>query len=309
MGKAQAYLAKSEHDRVIESADAAIRLFPGNAIAYSVRANAHAEKKEYGRAIEDLEQKKIDPHCFAGYMERSAIYARLGDGERAKEDLDRAVALDSVVHVSSLRFGLLTCSQTAPLSALARLARKDRAQCLCERARVYARKGEFDRAMIERDLAMRFDPNLVNARNLTGRAFLHTKLGEYDKAMRDLGEALTIDPRHTMALNNRCWLRIIVGELEAALADCEESLSINPDAPHTLDSRSALYLKKGAVDNALADFNAALRIDPKFAHALYGRGIAKALKGDGAGGEADLAAAVAINPNVVDDYARYGITK
>jgi tetratricopeptide (TPR) repeat protein len=62
------------------------------------------------------------------------------------------------------------------------------------------------------------------------------------------------------------------------------------------------------LDDAVADYDEALKLNPKQAASLYGRGLAKFKKGDAGGSEADIAAAKAIQADVVEEFARYGVT-
>src|SRR5262249_31402561 len=69
--------------------------------------------------------------------------------------------------------------------------------------------------------------------------------GDYERALLDFDEAIRLKPTLGAVWNGRCWARAIVGELQAALTDCYEALRLEPNAAVTLDSRGLTYLKMG----------------------------------------------------------------
>ena len=81
-----------------------------------------------------------------------------------------------------------------------------------------------------------------------------------------------------------------------------------PRNPLIFEGLGLAFLRQGQLDQAIADFDEALKLRPTLASALYGRGLAKLKKGENASGEADVSAAKAINPNIVDEFARYGLS-
>src|SRR5215469_15742736 len=51
-----AYRNKRDYDRAIQDLDQAIKLDPNNALAFTNRGEAYRNKRDYDRAIEDLDQ-------------------------------------------------------------------------------------------------------------------------------------------------------------------------------------------------------------------------------------------------------------
>jgi Flp pilus assembly protein TadD len=131
--------------------------------------------------------------------------------------------------------------------------------------------------------------------------------GDFALAIKDFDEVIRRDPKHTGALNDRCWAEAMIGALHDALADCNEALRISPSYMDALDSRGMVNLKLGMLKMAIADYDAALRIDPKHAASLYGRGIAKLRSGNVDGGNSDISAAKTIQPTIANEFAGYGI--
>jgi tetratricopeptide (TPR) repeat protein len=170
----------------------------------------------------------------------------------------------------------------------------------------YANKGDFDRAIVDFNEAIRLDPH--NAAAYSNRGNAYNDKGDHERAIPDLDEAIRLDPKRAAAYNNRCWARFLIGrDLPQALADCTESLRLSPNNANTINTRGVVQLKLGAFDRAIADFSAAIAMNPKDAGSLYARGLAKLRRGDTAGGEADIAAAKAIKADIATEYAGYGV--
>jgi uncharacterized caspase-like protein len=131
--------------------------------------------------------------------------------------------------------------------------------------------------------------------------------GDFALAIKDFDEVIRRDPKHTGALNDRCWAEAMIGALQDALADCNEALQISPAYLDALDSRGMVNLKLGRLKMAIADYDAALRIDPKHAASLFGRGIAKLRSGNVDAGNSDINAAKAIQSTIATEFAGYGI--
>ena len=147
--------------------------------------------------------------------------------------------------------------------------------------------------------------NANYAKAFVNRAEIYQKKNEYDRAASDYDEAIRLEPNLKAAWNGRCWTRAILGELQAALEDCNKALQSEPTDAATYDSRGLTYMKMGQFDSAIDDYNSALRFEPKLASALYGRGLAKLKKGDKVGSDANISAAKTIEAKIGDDFKRF----
>lgn len=80
--------------RTIEDHDEAIRLDPGNAMAYYNRGNAYGNKGEYGRAIEDYSKViQLSPGHAAAYNNRCWAYGLSRRPEEALRDCNESLRL------------------------------------------------------------------------------------------------------------------------------------------------------------------------------------------------------------------------
>jgi regulator of sirC expression with transglutaminase-like and TPR domain len=140
------------------------------------------------------------------------------------------------------------------------------------------------------------------------RGQLYAQCGEFTRAIVDFDHAIRLNPGDPEALNNRCWARTILGDTSQALHDCNNALMIHPDYGDALDSRGLIYLKQCRNADALADYDTALRYNPQRASSLFGRGIAKLRTGDRGGGENDIVMAKGIMATIAEEFRGYGIT-
>ncbi|MCG5075020.1 tetratricopeptide repeat protein [Paraburkholderia tagetis] len=119
------------------------------------------------------------------------------------------------------------------------------------------------RALIERALALREDPNFLVSLGLT-----------YDAA----------------------------SETQGAFAALERALAINPDFSIALNNLANLYAGQGDFPRALAAFERALALTPEYASAHYNYGSALLASGDAARAEAPLRRAVALDAGSVNAW-------
>src|SRR5215467_5168656 len=177
------------------------------------------------------------------------------------------------------------------------------AEAFNNRGVAYDKNGEYDRAILDYDQAIKLKPS---AEGYFNRGNAHLVKGHYDHAIDDYNQAIKLKADFAAAFDNRCWARAVAGILKQALADCNQALRLMPNNAATLDSRGFVFLKMTNFDAAVSDYDAALRINPKLAFALYGRGLAR-LKNEDPSGEADIAAAKALQADIAEEYARYGM--
>jgi tetratricopeptide (TPR) repeat protein len=141
------------------------------------------------------------------------------------------------------------------------------------------------------------------------RANIYARMGEYQKAMKDDDTVVNEYPEIGFPYNGRCWDRAVLGrDLDDALADCTRALDLQPDDPNAFDSLGMVRFRQGKWDDAITAYNSALSHNPYFAQSLFMRGLSELRKGDTAKGQADVAQAEAINPRISEEYVIYGIT-
>ena len=101
------------------------------------------------------------------------------------------------------------------------------------------------------DERVRRDPRDAVAFYRRGQIF--ARYGEFDRALSDFDEAVRLEVGDPEARNNRCWARIMLGDTTKALQDCNEALRLRPAYGDALDSRGLINLKLCKNGEALAD--------------------------------------------------------
>jgi Caspase domain/Tetratricopeptide repeat len=140
------------------------------------------------------------------------------------------------------------------------------------------------------------------------RGQLYARYGEFSRAITDLDEAIRLKPDDPEALNNRCWARIMLGDMSKALQDCNSALRLRPAYGDALDSRGLINLRQCKNADALADYDSAVRYNPRQASSLFGRGVAKLRTGDRNGGNDDIVTAKGITASIAEEFRGYGVT-
>jgi tetratricopeptide (TPR) repeat protein len=134
--------------------------------------------------------------------------------------------------------------------------------------------------------------------------------GEYARALLDLDQAIKLKPdAPAERFNDRCFVEFEIGtNLGGALKDCDRALTLKPGEATSLDSRAWVHLKMGNAKPAMDDFDAALRQKPDQSSSLYGRGLLKRRQHDNKAGDADIAAALKLDPTLPETVRKWGIT-
>lgn len=97
---------------------------------------------------------------------------------------------------------------------------------LGNRARAWELKGEFDRALKDRDLVVRLLPDDANSWNNRGVTCLLKK--DFAGALEDLDEAIRLDPSVDTFYLHRATAWVGKGELKKAISDCTEAIRLAP---------------------------------------------------------------------------------
>ncbi len=91
----------------------------------------------------------------------------------------------------------------------------------------------------------------------------YAKKGQYDEAILNYNKALEINPRYALAYYNRGNAYDEKGQYDQAISDFTKALEINPRFGEAYIRRGGAYGKKGQYDQAISDFNKALEINSK----------------------------------------------
>jgi tetratricopeptide (TPR) repeat protein len=159
---------------------------------------------------------------------------------------------------------------------------------------LYLRRGNFDQAIADCDVAIRLEPDKAEAYGHRGKAWAGK--GDTDRALADYEAAVRIDPNNPTLLRDQgiVWRRL--GDPDRALAAFDHAIRLGFSDASAYNERGQVWLEKGRHERAIADFNQALKIDPTLVSALINRGIAWRSKGELDRAIADFGRVISIDP-------------
>ena len=172
-----------------------------------------------------------DPRTGAAYAQRSAIYSALGQYQRALEEADTAISLDSKNAVAHAMRGAANWNLDHDREATA----------------------DFERAL-------EYDPDNADANFGRGAAYFRT--GQFSAALRHFGLAIALRPEYVAAYVYRGETNAWLNRHEDAIADFETAIRLDPDDWRALLSRGNLFASLGRYREALADYDAAIGAAP-----------------------------------------------
>jgi len=253
-----AKLAEGDPRSAKQLANNALALDPQNADAYSLRAAAEMDLKQYPAAAGDaaaaLALNPADDRSKAVLMLAHATvesrYKGTGQTPRADDDAG-AVAGEP----GSQRRSALSISQT-PLQA----------SVLASEARRALDLGDYGAAISQAGRAIDLDPQNAGAYAL--RAMAEEKAGKYDAAARDASAALDLDPSNRLAQNVRGKSLNEMRRYSDALAAADEGLRRNPRNAYLEYMRAMALNGLGDRAGALDSLRRAAAIDSRFQDAV-----------------------------------------
>jgi tetratricopeptide (TPR) repeat protein len=155
----------------------------------------------------------------------------------------------------------------------------------------YNGKGDYYRALLDLDQAIRLNP--YNGLAYAIRAVARIGSGDFDQAIADSDEAIRLNPTDASGYGNRCFALTRKGDFDRAIASCNQAIQLNPKLANAFASRCTAWLESGDVERALADCDEAVRLNPDYAAGYTNRGTAFERKGEREKAITDFRAAVA----------------
>lgn len=255
-----AKLAEGDPRSAKQLANNALALDPQNSDAYSLRAAAEMDLKQYPAAAGDaaaaLALNPADERSKAVLMLAHATvesrYKQPDQTPRADEDAGPgAVSAEA----GPQRRSSLSISQT-PVQA----------SVLAGEARRALDLGDYGAAISQAGRAIDLDPQNANAYAL--RAMAEEKAGKYDAAARDAAAALELDPSNRLAQNVRGKSLNEMRRFNDALAAADEGLRRNPRNAYLEYMRAMALNGLGDRAGALDSLRRAAAIDSRFQDAV-----------------------------------------
>ena len=166
------------------------------------------------------------------------------------------------------------------------------------RSRVFARKGEKDKALRDSSKAIDIATNTPDiALSYFNHGQIHFIYGELEEAITYLSKGLEIEPYNSKALGLRGKVYWQQGSIEEAMDDFNKAIEMNTKDPEVFHLRGIGYASKRKLDDALEDLNKSLNINPDNPEVLKNRAKVYYQKGKIDKSIVDLKSAVKLNPN------------
>jgi len=284
-------------------------LLPASAVIYELRATLRFETGDYlASAKDNSEALRLNPAGAATYLTRSGVaYSRLKQFDRALNDLDKAIQIDSHYDLAFYNRGIVFALQGNFEAAIkdfteALAIDPQYALALCNRGTAYSDIGKLELAQLDLEKALRLDPALADAYN--SRGALYFKKGDYDKAVRDFQDAIRINPNHHFARSNLGLALVQKQEYASAIALFEQAIVAQPYDPMLYMQRGYSYALNNDFKKALQDFEKVVELSPQNPVAHNNVGYVAYRVGDLA--KARLAWASAVQMRNAPDYAYAG---
>jgi len=120
-----------------------------------------------------------------------------------------------------------------------------------KKAREYYKADEYDKALVQIDLAMQTDSINRDYQLLKGSILMELK--QYQESYNMFNKAVYQNPTDAMALNSRALLLFRIQQFEDAIQDFDKALGfMNADS-----TRLSLYVNRGAAKTYIRDFQGA----------------------------------------------------
>lgn len=302
--------------------------------AFQARGLLHARRGRPEKAIPDFSRYLDDynPASAMALIERAYAYEQVGELEKAKADLQRAlplapskeplVALARVAaRAGNVPEAIALIDKTMPVFDTAatpawkqsRIRAIRRGRILEKAGRVKEGRAEYEAALreIETRLAQLPAPSgpVVGGETLellTSKASLLGFLGRPSEAVAIADRILKLQPTNVPMLIERCraWL-YVPGQLAKARQDCDFAKRTEVGNAEALYVSGLISLKAGDWDRAANEFQ--LLAKHQHVPSVVGLGLAKLRRGD-SDGAAYIELARATTPEIDSEFTRFGIS-
>jgi tetratricopeptide (TPR) repeat protein len=246
----------------------AIRLAPKVALYHLNLGTCFSRIGNLQRAREELAAALgLDPECQGARFLLGRAEALMGDFDSA---IQQARLLEAGPDAGAGAGAAGAGGQGAPVDAE---LRRRRSQGYFLEGEILRIQGNLDASESWYLKAAAEDPYYVDPPTALGA--IHYDRGESDEAERWLGKALALDPSSLRALNRMGLLLTKTGDLERAEQMLRKAARLYPDSSIVQSNLGRVYLKKGALGLARAAFRRGVDLAPEttLSHELLAIGL------------------------------------
>ncbi len=254
-----------------------IEIYPDNFLAYMNRAEYRISKKEYNRALEDLNLAiKLNPNYAGLYYNRSFIHGVLERNDLVFKDLNRAIQKDPSYMGAYLNRGLLLGEQNQNEAAI-----KDFTKVIelspnkyfgyYNRALYNNKVRQYPKAINDLNKIVEMNQFLPESYYLRGK--IYVQINDVNNAFKDFSKILEINPyfAEVHTLRGNLWLG--KGNFEEALKDFNQAILLDKQQTDAYVNRGVIYMNTGNYDKAVLDFDKAKKNDPQNYLIYYNSGL------------------------------------
>lgn len=244
---------------------------------FFLKGNLELAKKEYANAIryyDEALQKKAD--LADVHNNRGIAYLRLSESEKALEDFNKAIEIDSKFEEAYFnRAGVLIDRQEFPLAVTdlehIRNTYKDSTNYYLKWGDLKFSQGYYEQALAEYDRSLALSPQNVQALVNRGVAYFEKK--NFKVAKADFENALKLDAQQQLAYNNLALIFARENQLEQASKFIERALDFDPVNPIYLNNKGYVLLLQNQLNEAKNLIDKSLEKAPQNSYAHRNLGL------------------------------------
>jgi tetratricopeptide (TPR) repeat protein len=211
---------------------------PQSPVAYNERGQAYADRKQYEKAMIDLNRSiQLNRRFSLAYNNRGLLKNEMKEYESALDDFNQAIEIDN-----------------------------SNAELFVNRGKAHASLSDLEKAARDFEKAIQLDKNQFNAFNNLG--IVYAQIEKYDSALTFFNESLRLNPYQEEAITNRGFTYFKMGDYDNAKKDLY-SVPAYHSKPQLLIYLAQSELNTDNSANAIQLLNRLLRLTPKNMNAVY----------------------------------------
>jgi tetratricopeptide (TPR) repeat protein len=232
VSRAVVYMNLLEYQRTREDVEKALLLEPESFIAWALRGELDALKKDYTAALQSFDRSiEIRPTWSIAYLDRGSLFQERGDLPRALEDVNRAMDLN----------------RGSPIAAVMR-------------SMLRFQMGDLKGAREDAETALRYAPNWML---VFPEVFLLNLDGHLDWALDYYGRAIERMPNAAQSYQGRADAYRANHHPGWAIEDYSQAIKLSPRLAELYLCRGLAFQAVDAADKAFEDFQQAARLADK----------------------------------------------
>jgi len=224
--------------------------------------------------------KQLTPKDAESLELRGRAYVEADNMERAKEDIEEAILLDSKIW--RLHFSLAMINKKIGNYHVAFDNLNQTIHLNPHVKEAYVERGLFLEMESQDTQGAKENYNAVinmkqeGLMSLAANAIALFKLDRRDESFQQITERISITPKDPRGYRQRSFLYMQANELQKAKQDYDLAIELDPEYTDALVNRGEVYGRQGNSTLAMSDFEKAISIQPKNAQAYLGRGTTNA---------------------------------